>query len=46
VVVTIRTTGSVTYRSRAVGTSTVLDLSVGGVPVSFLIRAGGGIARL
>jgi len=45
VIAPVRTKGTLLYRTRASGTSTIVDLSVDGRPISILVSAGGGLVR-
>jgi len=45
VIAPLRARGTLLYRTRLSGTSTIVDLTVDGRPVSILISSGGGLVR-
>jgi hypothetical protein len=46
VIAPVSARATVLYRTRLSGTSTIVDLIVGGRPVGFLVSAGGGLVRM
>jgi len=46
VIAPVSARGTLMYRARVSGTSTIVDLTVGGRPVSFQVTAGGGLVRM